>query len=214
MKTKLFTLVVAALLLLPVPNAQAFEHMYAGFQVGMTWLRDADGVYNDPAFRDFNFETSYDSGFSVTGFLGARVMEALRLEGEITYRNNDFDRVRDIEGSIPLGGDISSWSLMFNGFYDFVNPGPFTPYLGGGIGFARIKADANFLGINVIDDSDTVFAWQLGGGVSYALNPQMALVLDYRYFATDDPEFRDFEGDRFKSEYASHNVSVGMRFLY
>ena len=59
------------------------------------------------------------------------------------------------------------------------------------------------------DADDTVFAWQVGAGIGYALTPQLTFDLKYRYFATSDPEF-----DGTEVEYASHNVYAGIRLHF
>ncbi len=44
----------------------------------------------------------------------------------------------------------------------------------------------------------------------YAVNPAMLLSIDYRYFATADPEFDVL----IESEYGSHNLFFGVRFSF
>ena len=90
---------------------------------------------------------------------------------------------------------------MVNGFYDVENKTPFTPYIGGGIGFANVDLDS---------EDDRVFAYQLGIGVGYAIDEVITLDLGYRYFATSDPEFLG----GIKAEYSSHNLLVGIRVTY
>ena len=58
-----------------------------------------------------------------------------------------------------------------------------------------------------LDGSDTVFAWQFGAGVGYALTKQWTLDFKYRYFDTDKPDF-----DRAEAELSSHNFTLGIRF--
>ena len=56
-----------------------------------------------------------------------------------------------------------------------------SPYLGAGIGVARVSLDGyTSSGTLIVDDSDTVFAGQLSAGVLYALNEQVSLDLGYR----------------------------------
>jgi opacity protein-like surface antigen len=61
------------------------------------------------------------------------------------------------------------------------------------------------------DDSDTVFAWQVGGGVGLRVNPHLLLDLGYRYFSALDPSFSDATGAEFDSEYNNHTVFLGAR---
>ena len=75
-----------------------------------------------------------------------------------------------------------------------------------GIGLANINAD-----LDSIDESDddTVFAYQAGLGVGYALNDSATLDLKYIYFATEDADF-----DGIDAEISSHNVVLGIRFAF
>jgi opacity protein-like surface antigen len=104
---------------------------------------------------------------------------------------------------------------MANAFWDIETGSPVTPYLGGGIGVANVSInDLGVFGISVVDDDDTVFAYQFGAGIALELNPNMALDFGYRYFVTTDPEFTDNFGDKFESEYQTHNASLGLRIMF
>jgi len=59
------------------------------------------------------------------------------------------------------------------------------------------------------NEDDTVFAYQVGVGVGYAVNEKINLDVKYRYFGTSDPEF-----DTTEAEYSSHNVYVGIRVSF
>ncbi len=81
-----------------------------------------------------------------------------------------------------------------------------------GSGAARISLDKLTVGGHPLaDDEDTAFAYQFLAGVAYQMSPQLYLDLDYRYFATLRPEFKDATGTEFKSEYVTHNVTFGVR---
>ena len=60
-----------------------------------------------------------------------------------------------------------------------------------------------------VDDDDTVFAAQAGAGIAYAISPSAILTLDYRFFATADPEINAAE-----TEYRRHDIRVGVRFPF
>ncbi len=90
---------------------------------------------------------------------------------------------------------------MANVYLDFVNSSPVTPFLTAGIGMAEVTLFDYY--------DDTVFAYQVGAGLTFAINPHMSIDLKYRYFATED---LDFEG--IEAEFASHNVYCGFRFTF
>jgi opacity protein-like surface antigen len=110
---------------------------------------------------------------------------------------------------VDLTGDVTSLSLLMNGYYGFVNNSAFTPYLSAGLGFAKVEVnDFNVPGSGLPDsnDDDTVFAYQVGVGVGCAVNEKVTIDVKYRYFATSDPEF-----DTTEAEFASHNFLFGVR---
>jgi opacity protein-like surface antigen len=212
MKRKVFgllaTLLASACL---VSVSFAANVPYLGVQVGGTWVDDADLSDQTGSFG----EAEFDTGFNV-GVTGGVDCGPGRYELELTYRQNDFDQISDPGfGSLPVDGDISALAFMANAFWDIATGSPVTPYLGGGIGVANVSInDLGAFGVPFADDDDTVFAYQVGAGVALELNPNMALDLGYRYFATSDPEFTDVDGFKFESEYKTHNASLGLRIMF
>ena len=80
--------------------------------------------------------------------------------------------------------------LLFNGYYDFSTSSAFAPYVGGGLGVANIEAEG--FGVDaipvVLDDDDTVIAYQLMAGLGYDISDRTNIFAEYRYFGTDSPE--------------------------
>ena len=68
-----------------------------------------------------------------------------------------------------------------------------------------IEADIDLVGT----EDDTVFAYQIAAGGSLAVNDRLSIDVQYRYFATEDPNF-----DGLKAEYATHNLFFGLRFNF
>jgi opacity protein-like surface antigen len=113
---------------------------------------------------------------------------------------------------------------MVNAYYDIHTPNfSLVPYFGVGLGGASIDAQiiAPFLGpsAQVVDDDDTVFAYQFMAGLGWNVSPTITLTLDYRYFATTDPEFTP--GNAFisgvpdiTSDYNNHSFNLGARFKF
>ena len=213
-------------LALVLSPAQAAEGPYVSLQAGASFLSDADN-----AGGGVSIESSFDTGFNVGGAIGYGIRNSgIRIEGEVSYRVNDLDNltvtndggvgaalgVGSLNGlSLAADGDVSALSGMVNVFYDFQLANSVKPYVGGGIGVARLSInDAAVLGITLVDDDDIVFAYQVGGGVGFEATPTTTIFLDYRYFATADPSFSDVLAGAFDSEYASHNVSVGIRYNF
>lgn len=182
------------------------EGVYLSAKVGLSLLSDSDLSYSDGSTG----KLSFDNGWGLDLALGYQ-LPMFRLEGEVAYRVNDADEFSDSDGVWKVNGDVKALTLMLNGYYDFCNTTPFTPYLGAGIGMARIDGSSDELGW---DDSDNVFAYQLMVGAAYALSKQLSVELEYRYVGTQDPEFEDGLGGTVEAEVSDHNLMVGLRFLF
>lgn len=182
---------------------------YIGAHAGAVFLDDA--TISDSAG---GLDVKFDTGYGV-GVFGGFDYGTWRLEGEFTYRANDHDEVSDLGVSFPLDGDTSSMALMLNAYYDFRMVSPvFVPYIGAGIGGARVSVDASAGGVQLLDDDDMVFAYQLAAGVGFVVSPQLTIDLGYKYFATADPSFEVTGGGSVDGEYKSHNLFLGARFNF
>ncbi len=198
--------------------AYAQSKWYIGGGAGGTFLMDSE--LDDPTgiLAAIGTETSFDTGYYVGGTVGYAWANnnndtVFRLEGELSYRQNDFDQFTVLGFDFDMDGDTSALGLMVNGFYDIGTGTSWKPYLGGGIGLALVSInDATVVGIPLADDDDTVFAYQLGAGLGYEVNPNLTISLDYRFFATVDPDFTDPTGIEFSAEYMSHNIGLGLRY--
>jgi opacity protein-like surface antigen len=195
------------------PLAAQAENWYGTVSAGAAWLSDSDFTISDP-FGSITGETEFDVGYLVNGGIGYKFGN-IRAEGVIQYQDNDIDTMSFFGVDIPVDGDISSLAFMVNGYYDFDMGSPFVPFITGGIGWAQVEAnDVVIAGIPAVDSDDSVFAWQIGLGVGYALNAQASLDLAYRYFATSDPEFDVIGGGTVETEVGSHNFSLGLRYNF
>jgi opacity protein-like surface antigen len=168
---------------------------------------------------------SYDTGYVVGGAVGYDFGQAMgpmgmRIEGEVSYRNNSVkshvvDGVR-VSGSDAFG-ETSALAGMANILFDLNTGMPFSIYGGGGIGAANVEFDGHGVTGNgvVMDDDQTVFAWQAIAGMGYEITPNMVLDLQYRYFNASSVSLTD-ESGLFSSstDYKSHAVLGGIRFKF
>ncbi|HVT24011.1 MAG TPA: outer membrane beta-barrel protein [Rhizomicrobium sp.] len=129
------------------------------------------------------------------------------------------------DNRVPANLKMRAWSLMANAWYDFDLGLPVTPYVGGGLGMAMVKIsgdlgryDGSTLSIlRLHEKNDTVFAWQVGAGVSIPISDNMKLFADYRYFAANDAHLKiepGFHGGSIDADFNSHNLMVGVRFNF
>ncbi len=177
-------------------GAAAAEGLYAGVGGGFVFPRDSD--INGQATAAFptpvDATAKSDRGLAVSGAVGYRFADGLRVEGELSYRKYDFKtiNVREpgglavlipgfadlnaqqqagalnaLRGTRELEGDLRSLTLMANLYYDFDLGLDFKPYVGGGIGLSRVSVEGSVSGRKTVDDDDTVMAYQLGAGLGY-----------------------------------------------
>ncbi|PKN38783.1 MAG: hypothetical protein CVU62_00865 [Deltaproteobacteria bacterium HGW-Deltaproteobacteria-2] len=202
-KTFSVVAVMFMLLMLPGISLSATTGPYISAQLGGAYLTDSD--YKEPVdYGTMEFKLGFAGGFA-----GGYNFGMFRVEGEIGYQRNEMDKASVCSGGGCISGTVSSSNMsalsgLANAYIDFVNSSPVTPYISGGIGVAKID-----LKISDTSFDSTVFAYQVGAGVAFAINPHMSIDLKYRYFATADPK-QDFSTWTF----ASHNIYFGFRYNF
>jgi len=201
MKKAFLITACCAILLAISPIASSAEDLYVSANLGIAMLSDSDVA--DPTLGTMSVES--DLGLAFGAAVGYDLGNNTRIEGEIAYQENDLDK----GDGVNLTGDSSSVALLLNGYYDFANETEFTPYICAGIGFANIEVDFGAPGILTLISDDTVFAYQLGAGVGYAINEEITFDVKYRYLETSDPDFATAT-----AEYSSHNFYVGIRVAF
>jgi outer membrane protein OmpA-like peptidoglycan-associated protein len=135
-----------------------------------------------------------------------------RTEVEASYRDGGVDKV---SGNSAGDGDIDSLSGMVNALYEFETGSFFRPYLGVGLGGSYIGFDkVRPINSSQIDDNDMVFAYQGIAGVSFEIDPNVAVFVDYRYLGTDDPDLHTDANTEIEGEYSNHSVVAGLRYKW
>ena len=194
-----------------IPGDPKADNFYAGIHGGAVILQDSDLTGNGLS----GVELEFDTGFGIGAFLGYKFKNAIRVEGEYTFRRNGVDdfTVGGVSASgagLGIDGDVDAHSFMGNVWWEPRVGGNWLPYLGGGVGVSIIKADvtASIPGFGTLseDESDTVFTYQAGAGVGYAVTDRVVVSADYRFLGTSDPSFGVTE-----AEYRTHNFMVGVR---
>jgi opacity protein-like surface antigen len=133
-----------------------------------------------------------DTGFMVGGAIGVHLdawLRGLRTEVEAAYRRNEFDGHYTTFSGFATGalqGNVSNFSILANVWYDIDVGSKVVPYLGGGVGWARVRFDSNVftpggspLGSFLIEDSG--FTYQLGVGLNYEVMRGVDVGVGYRY---------------------------------
>ncbi|MDR2819911.1 MAG: outer membrane beta-barrel protein [Desulfovibrio sp.] len=219
---KHFILAAALVLGLALPAASAEVN---GFYAGVKFIDSIQGTGSVEKSSELDgFGIGQFSQNTVGGgaFVGwdfypqSRV--PLRTEIEYAIRSNMSKTWEGV--GISSGEEIKQernlQTLLFNLYYDFHNDSAFTPYLGAGagVGFIRSKFTAS---AGLANDSETysqtVFAYNVGAGVSYAFTDNVSADLAYRFLGLTYNEIND--GDvRISSTPYANEVSLGLRFTF
>jgi len=143
------------------------------------------------------------AGWLAAGTLGLRWTSGWRVELEGAYRRNT--------SSIPgIGGKISSESLAVNALRNLDMGWKVIPYVGAGIGVARVKYDFDIAGS---DEKGTGGLWQLIGGATLPVCDRFELFADYRYFDTFAVN-ADLGGVGVHDNYHGHSFMGGFRVTF
>ena len=188
------------------------------------------GGYTKPSSTDFQTSsgtvtTDSDDGWGLGIAFGKRLRQVgaknrLRIEGELSYRKNDVKNLK-LNGTSMAGptGSLKSSALMANVYIDFNEQATFTPYLGAGLGLVNV--DAQSIGAtgtpNVLNDGDSVFAYQLIAGGGWDVSEKTEIFVEYRYFGTDDVGVKTTPAAgsvSTKFPYRTNNIFLGARFNF
>lgn len=204
------------------PRPGPYISGFAGVAIPNNTNASSNTPLRTPSLDDrIQFDPSVDVGATAGYDFGI-----MRMEAEVSYKNAEIKSLVDrVDGSFygDIDGRVGALALMGNLFVDLRNPGPITPYFGGGVGFASLNLSdttgTNFTsgtrGVHLYSsDSDAVFAYQVGGGVEVAMNRVLSLDLGYRYFHTSTATFNADTPEETRLNFESHNVTVGLRVKF
>ena len=173
------TIIGVAMLIAAIPSAWAQsgsgEQGYWSLSAGVTGESDFD--YD---FTGGNVEADTKAGFGFSAALGTHFSPNLRGEAVFTWNQAEIDVVRRFGGPQILifvePGDVTSYTLGGNVYWDFATSGPFRPYIGAGAALGVMD-----VGDRVIADSS--FAWKLQAmaGVDIPLTDFGTLFVEGRY---------------------------------
>lgn len=209
---------------------------YVSAKAATVWDRntvnytDFDGGY-DRLKRKAN---SWRFGFNVAAGVETRLCnnDGIRVELEYNYRKPTVrSQVTPYADAATRGFDaekikVSHDSAMINAYYDFDTDSKFRPYVGGGIGVARLKANGKVASVattagtteyevNGLSRSKNNVAWNLGAGVGYQLNENVVVDAGYRYVDNGSVSVWSLDGaSKMKAESKSHEFLLGVRYEF
>jgi outer membrane protein W len=127
-----------------------------------------------------------DVGLMFGGAVGTYVTDAVRAEISYSYSWAEDGQVTLASGGAPIphSGSVNVHTLMASGFYEFYlgdDGGPFTPWVGAGLGLTIYDYDnlGATGGAFVYDGSDTAFTGALHAGFDIALSDRIDLTGRY-----------------------------------
>ncbi len=197
-------------LVFAVPAAAEINGLYVGGKL----LYSYQTSWGGGLFSSSESQSTLGGGVFLGYDFYANSDTPIRTEIEYAFRGNMY---KDESGT---GYESDTYynmqTLLVNFYYDFYNDSAFTPYVGAGIGAAFMSGgyDITVAGRNYDGNmDDTVFAWNVGGGVGYSINEQVTADLGYRYLSTTDSNKQNNDYD-IETSTSAHEVSLGLRFSF
>lgn len=183
MKMKLWKtgLLVLACAFMAEPASAEF---YVSAGLGATYNRGS--IIRDSHKDDYDTSASY----SLAVGYDLPIIDLVRIEAEYLHNRSDVD---------DAGGAVSMNAFMANGYVDIPLPLPLlTPYVGAGIGYARLESDNVMAYQGIIGVDAEIFVLPIIGS------------LEYRYMETNRPAKRLHETDK----YYAHTIMAKIRYEF
>lgn len=216
--------VSAVALVAPLVTASAEgNRFYLKADIGGTSTRDVElREYFGQAIAA-NSELELDPGVRLGFLAGYGLTDWLAAEVETGVTANSIE---NITGATRTDGSLAHVPFLLNLKLHVPDKSRFAPYVGAGVGLAStiLTADDIQIGPTIFDGSaaDTVFAWQAFAGVNFAVNEEISLGVEYRFFRADPATVKadDFIGvpppsDRIRlGRSETHSLSIALKIRF
>jgi opacity protein-like surface antigen len=227
---KRFALALILVLAVALPASAEVNGVYAGLKF-IDSIQSTGSVSNDNlnglGIGDHSQNTVGGGIFVGYDFYPAHQVP-VRAEIEYAIRTN-MNTTWDADfggASTELEAKWNLQTLFFNLYYDFHNSTNFTPYIGAGVGIGFIdnKYDLSVsvpgvgsADLGSVSKTNSVFAWNVGLGCSYAFNENFSADLAYRFVGLGENKTTKTiwgaERELKTSPYANE-ISLGLRFTF
>jgi opacity protein-like surface antigen len=168
------------------PATMNYGRAYVGASAGFVIPSDLHASFGGGLAGSGDF--SFNSGAAGTGFIGYHFNDMLAGEAELSVASADADKFSGtINGDsivAPIDGSLTTVLLFGNVIYKPLGVrAAFSPYIGGGIGFASIDDSINTVGgANVASTgSETDFAANFLVGMDFAVVDRWSVGARYRF---------------------------------
>lgn len=178
---------------------------------------ETDDFGSIPEGTELGWETDFDTGYTIAGQVGYAFDNGFRVELEGTYTDANVDshsallvggaNIDGVDSAVLTRGDaddanptvgtvladgqgsVSTFGLFGNVFYDIQTGSAFSPYVGAGVGYQWVDVDYRPSGVEVGNDDDAVFTYQLMAGASFEVTESVELFGQYTFRdATEDAD--------------------------
>jgi opacity protein-like surface antigen len=159
----------------------------------------SDAVFNFGGGVGYYWTSRFRTDLTIEG----RTPSDLSVNRDYTYTQDDNGLSGRVDGITRDRTKLTSGLVLFNAYWDFMPRDRFTPYIGGGVGFAVNQLKRSFSNIEAVcdgggdcfEDEDAVprgivgdetantvtFAAAAMAGFSYAITPVTMFDMNYRY---------------------------------
>ena len=201
---------------LATPAMARDDSWYIGVDAGVLLVEDQNMTFSAvPPGGRAGPSIDYHKGYDVDANIGYD-FGGFRLEAEAAYKRAKIDL--DAMGPVGqrFGGATSALSFMLNGLLDFGPDDGLQGFVGGGVGVSRAKVASD-----IVNDSDTGFAWQALAGVRYPVTNNVDVSLKYRFFNQDDieliPAYQSVygqAGSTASTKLRTHSLLLGLTYNF
>ena len=213
---KLALAAALATTVLATPAMARDNSWYIGVDAGVLLVEDQNMTFSAvPPGGRAGPSIDYHKGYDVDANIGYD-FGGFRLEAEAAYKRAKIDIDKMGPAGVRFGGATSALSFMLNGLLDFGPDDGLQGFVGGGVGVSRGKVASD-----IVNDSDTGFAWQALAGVRYPVTNNVDVSLKYRFFNQDDikliPAYQSVygqAGSTADTKLRTHSLLLGLTYNF
>lgn len=195
-----------------------YSMLLLGLSVGFVGITQADDYYASAAYGindqykldadmfDMDLDTGNHGSISV-----GKYFREVRVELEYSYTDADIDSSNVSNDK----GEVETKALFVNGFHDIETNSKFKPYFGAGIGLMDVDVKYKESGVEVVDDDDTIFAFQVIAGLGYEITDRFNIFAQARYRNGEDTEVQtNVLSGKSDIEIEHYIYDIGIRYSF
>lgn len=211
------------------PNHVTFDNSYFGGNGSYKLSNDKQTLASGSVAFGWNLEPSLNVPVRTELELSAQQDHQFdsKTAPHITYNDGFVSYNYYLKDSVKL----QQQSMMWNTYFDWKNSSKFTPYFAVGVGATRIHAKGTLSDNSVsgtfsedfaaTSKTDFNFIWSVGIGTSYAITPNLAADLSYKYIDSGKLKLNysssngPYTGTQESSyDLRAHNFALGLRYSF